>query len=363
MPLDPYFSAGKLTWLLEHDDAVRDARDARHAAPGHGRRVPVRAARRGLRTPIRRPRRARSSGAPRVGRRGCSRSSACPRDALPPIVDTSATSARSATRPGRASFRCARGAWTSRPRSPARAASSPGLTKATYGTGVFVLAHVGRRAPAAGRRAAPDRRVERRRRGGVGARRRRVHRGRAARVAEPRPRAWPPTRPRSRPPRPSVEDAPACACCPALAGIGAPWWRSDARGGDRRADRRARARATSRARRSRRSRGAWPTSSSWSVAARRVEALRVDGGLTRDDLLLQLQADATGVPVERGAVDATAAGAAALAAVGAGLWPSTRRSPSASRWASGSSRTRRRAGGGASTPSGARSWRRAAGLG
>ena len=55
-----------------------------------------------------------------------------------------------------------------------------------------------------------------------------------------------------------------------------------------------------------------------------VETLRVDGGLTRDALLLQLQADATGVPVERGAVDATAAGAAALAAVGAGLWPSTR---------------------------------------
>jgi glycerol kinase len=54
-----------------------------------------------------------------------------------------------------------------------------------------------------------------------------------------------------------------------------------------------------------------------------VETLRVDGGLTRDPLLLQLQADATGVPVERGAVDATAAGAAALAAVGAGLWPST----------------------------------------
>src|SRR5215208_7850620 len=27
MPLDPYFSAAKLTWLLEHDDAVRDARE------------------------------------------------------------------------------------------------------------------------------------------------------------------------------------------------------------------------------------------------------------------------------------------------------------------------------------------------
>jgi glycerol kinase len=55
-----------------------------------------------------------------------------------------------------------------------------------------------------------------------------------------------------------------------------------------------------------------------------VDVLRVDGGLTRDPLLLQLQADAAGVPVERGAIDATATGAAALAAVGAGLWPSTR---------------------------------------
>jgi glycerol kinase len=54
-----------------------------------------------------------------------------------------------------------------------------------------------------------------------------------------------------------------------------------------------------------------------------AEALRVDGGLTRDPTLLQLQADCAGIAVERGAVDATAAGAAALAAVGAGIWSST----------------------------------------
>jgi glycerol kinase len=50
---------------------------------------------------------------------------------------------------------------------------------------------------------------------------------------------------------------------------------------------------------------------------------RVDGGLTRDATLLQLQSDAAGVAVQRGLLDATAAGAAALAAVGAGLWEST----------------------------------------
>jgi glycerol kinase len=54
-----------------------------------------------------------------------------------------------------------------------------------------------------------------------------------------------------------------------------------------------------------------------------VEALRVDGGLTRSPTLLALQADAGGVAVQRGSVDATAAGAAALAAVGGGVWEST----------------------------------------
>jgi glycerol kinase len=38
---------------------------------------------------------------------------------------------------------------------------------------------------------------------------------------------------------------------------------------------------------------------------------------------MQMQADFAGVSVEHGVVDATAAGAAALAAVGAGIWPST----------------------------------------
>ena len=54
-----------------------------------------------------------------------------------------------------------------------------------------------------------------------------------------------------------------------------------------------------------------------------VQVLRVDGGLTRDQTLLQFQADAAGVTVQRGLLDATAAGAAALAAVGGGVWSST----------------------------------------
>jgi glycerol kinase len=50
-----------------------------------------------------------------------------------------------------------------------------------------------------------------------------------------------------------------------------------------------------------------------------VTTLRVDGGLTNEPLMLALQADVIGAPVEAGGADATVAGAAALAAVGAGV--------------------------------------------
>ncbi len=49
--------------------------------------------------------------------------------------------------------------------------------------------------------------------------------------------------------------------------------------------------------------------------------LRVDGGASANDFLMQLQADLLGIPVERAAVtETTALGAAFLAGIGAGLW-------------------------------------------
>jgi glycerol kinase len=49
--------------------------------------------------------------------------------------------------------------------------------------------------------------------------------------------------------------------------------------------------------------------------------LRVDGGASANDLLMQIQADVLGVPVVRPAdVETTVAGAAALAGLGLGLW-------------------------------------------
>jgi len=52
--------------------------------------------------------------------------------------------------------------------------------------------------------------------------------------------------------------------------------------------------------------------------------LRVDGGLARSDVLLQAQADALGIPVERPAVlEASALGAAYLAGLATGVWGTT----------------------------------------
>ena len=51
--------------------------------------------------------------------------------------------------------------------------------------------------------------------------------------------------------------------------------------------------------------------------------LRVDGGATSNDLLMQFQADLLGVPVVRPEVtETTALGAAYLAGLGVGFWPS-----------------------------------------
>ena len=53
----------------------------------------------------------------------------------------------------------------------------------------------------------------------------------------------------------------------------------------------------------------------------RLESLRVDGGASRNDLLMQIQADIIGRPVVRSAVpETTALGAAYLAGLGVGLW-------------------------------------------
>lgn len=111
---------------------------------------------------------------------------------------------------------------------------------------------------------------------------------------------------------------------PALTGLGAPHWEADARGtivGLTRGTGRAHVvRAALEAM-------AYGTcdvlTSMRDASGSSFERLRVDGGATNNDWLMQFQADILGVPVERpDIVETTALGAAGLAGLAAGVWKS-----------------------------------------
>ncbi|MBN1563350.1 MAG: glycerol kinase GlpK [Anaerolineae bacterium] len=122
-----------------------------------------------------------------------------------------------------------------------------------------------------------------------------------------------------------VDDAEGVYMVPAFVGLGAPHWDAYARGtlvGMTRGTTRAHiARATLNA-------IALQSKDVLDVMARdsgiALSALRVDGGAAANDLLMQIQADVLGVPVQRPAVtETTALGSAYLAGLAVGFWPDT----------------------------------------
>jgi glycerol kinase len=312
LPLDPYFSAGKLAWLLQNVDGLESARLGNVDAwltdrLGAGFATDASTA---SRTQLH-----------RLGDDGWDpwlcETFGVPIDALPPIGDS--VGALGTLRHER---------WpvdlplTARVVDQQAALAGAGCVvagrvKATYGTGVFALAHVGDQVPAPAGGLLPTiawrvgGRQEYALDGGVFA---------AGEMLE-----WL-CRELGLAPDPAglgelargVESSGGVRILPGITGVGAPWWREDARGTI--------AGLTAGTKRAQVARAALE-GIAWRVAdviaAMResvpVEALRVDGGLTNEPALLQLQADAIGEPVEQGLADATAAGAAALAAVGAGL--------------------------------------------
>lgn len=110
----------------------------------------------------------------------------------------------------------------------------------------------------------------------------------------------------------SVPDSGGVSFVPAFTGLGAPYWRPDARGvlcGLTRGTTRAHiVRATLEA-------IAFQNRDVLDAMGGGITALRVDGGATQNGFLMQLQADVLGIPVERPAtLETTALGAARLAA-------------------------------------------------
>jgi glycerol kinase len=319
LPLDPYFSAGKLAWLLEHDSAVQHALDTKTLRMGTVDSFlcdrlgagfatdPSTASRTQLGAPQWDPALVELFGVPAgvlpaiaetAGELGVLHHHTWPQE-LPlraRCVDQQAALAGAG---------CVR----------------PGLVKATYGTGVFVLAHAGAARPSPGGGLLPtvawdvNGRVEWAVDGGVFTAGALLDWLSSDLRLAPDPAALATA-------AAEVEDSGGVRVLPALAGMGAPWWKPNARAVIAGLSASARPAHIARAALE----GiAWRVADIVSVIqdAVPVQVLRVDGGLTRDPTLLQLQADAAGVTVQRGLLDATAAGAAALAAVGAGLWSST----------------------------------------
>jgi glycerol kinase len=117
----------------------------------------------------------------------------------------------------------------------------------------------------------------------------------------------------------TVPDSGGVVFVPALTGLGAPYWDPDARGA-----------ITGITRGTTRAHLVRATLEAIAYEVRDIaetmpglNVLKVDGGASGNDLLMQLQADQLGVPVERPAIqETTALGAAFLAGLGTGIWSS-----------------------------------------
>ncbi|HMA27343.1 MAG TPA: FGGY family carbohydrate kinase, partial [Solirubrobacterales bacterium] len=318
LPFDPYFSAAKLAWLLRHNEDVKRARDEGRLRMGTVDSFLCDRLGAGFATDASTASRTQlhALGTPGFSERLCE-IFGVPMEVLPEVRDTAGElgTLKHESWPVELPLR---GQVVDQQAALAGAACvEPGRVKATYGTGVFVLAHVGEGVPEPAGGLLPtvawsiDGRVEYALDGGVFAAGAMLEwMCNQLGIAESPPALSELAR--------AAESSAGARVLPGLAGIGAPWWRPSARavlsgiyGGTTRENV---ARAALEG-------IAWRVADV--VAAIKetapVETLRVDGGLTNEPLLLHMQADMIGAPVEAAGADATVLGAAALGGVGAGV--------------------------------------------
>ena len=322
LPLDPYFSAGKATWLLEHNPDVQaaakrgtlrigtvDAWLTARLDGGDGRTDPSTASRTQLLAL------ATLDWDPELlGWFGIDRRM------LPRIVPTAGDLGEVAHSRWGGSLPLRAMACDQQAALAGHGAFAPGAMKATYGTGVFVLANAGIRREATPDLETsmawtlPDGRTASVLQGGVFAAGAfidwfRDDLGLVSQVGETALLAS------------SVPDTAGVRVLPALSGLGAPWWRPTATA--------VVAGLTASAGRAHVIRAALD-GIAHSVAdivdamAPSLEAppdrLRVDGGLTANAFLMRRQADLLGLPIEVATMEeSTALGIAGLAGIGAGL--------------------------------------------
>ena len=321
LPFDPYFSAAKLAWLLENDDAVGKAREAGTLRMGTVDSFLCDRLGAGFATEASTASRTQlhTLGTPGFDPRLCE-IFGVPLDVLPEVRETAGELATLRHDSWPVELPLAGQVVDQQAALAGAACVVPGRVKATYGTGVFVLAHVGDEVPRPTGGLLPtvawriDGRTEYALDGGVFAAGAMLEwLCRELGVAEN-----PPALSRL---AGEADGSAGARVLPGLAGLGAPWWRPNARaviagihGGTTRANV---ARAALEG-------IAWRVADVVSAIRESVDVdvLRVDGGLTNEPMMLQLQADTIGAPVEAAGADATVLGAAALAGVGAGVFAS-----------------------------------------
>jgi glycerol kinase len=320
--LDPYFSATKIRWALENWPAVKDAADEGRLAVGtvdsylifrltEGRRH-VTDATNASRTLL-------------MDIRTCAWDTGLvslfgvPADALPEIVDSAGPLGETALIADRR-IPIAGCAGDQQAAAIGQGCLKPGAVKSTYGTGAFLLAHAGATPPASSNRllstvawridGAPAYALE----GsifvaGSAVKWLRDALGIIGAASETAALAA------------SVPDSGGAVFVPAFVGLGAPWWRPEARGlisGI--------SSGTTRAHIVRACLEAMSNQTADLLDAIRRDGvnpglLRVDGGMVANDWLCQDLADMLAVTVERPVViETTALGAAMLAGVGCGMF-------------------------------------------
>jgi glycerol kinase len=122
----------------------------------------------------------------------------------------------------------------------------------------------------------------------------------------------------------TVKDTGEVVFVPAMAGLGAPHWRPEARGLFAGIDRSTNRGHLARAVLEGIALSIYDLSDAMRVdAGKTIPAFKVDGGAAKNDVLMQFQADVLGAPVVRPKnVETTSLGAAFLGGLGAGVWTS-----------------------------------------
>ena len=230
LPFDPYFSAAKLAWLLKHNDEVKKALDQGRLRMGTVDSFLCDRLGAGFATE---PATASRTQLQRIDRPGAFDERLCeifgvPIEVLPEIRDTAGElgTLKHESWPVELPFR---GQVVDQQAALAGAACvEPGRVKATYGTGVFVLAHVGEGVPEPAGGLLPtvawsiDGKVEYALDGGVFAAGAMLEwMCKQLGIAEDPPALSKLAR--------EAESSAGARVLPGLAGIGAPWWRPNAR--------------------------------------------------------------------------------------------------------------------------------------